>query len=57
MFRYPDKPSSQLARAGLADLPKLYIAELKLDGWRCVIESRAGRDRTAEDLTSGLAVP
>ena len=38
MFRYPDKPSSQLARAGLADLPKLYIAELKLDGWRCVIE-------------------
>jgi ATP-dependent DNA ligase len=42
MFRYPDKPVAQLARHGLCGLPETYIAELKLDGWRCVIERTAG---------------
>jgi ATP-dependent DNA ligase len=38
MFRYPDKPINELARAGLAGLAKgEYIAELKMDGWRTVI--------------------
>jgi ATP-dependent DNA ligase len=38
MFRYPDKPVAQLGRDGFADLPEIYLAQLKMDGWRCVIE-------------------
>jgi ATP-dependent DNA ligase len=45
MFRYPDKPSAQLDRVGLDDLPEIYLAQLKLDGWRCVVL------RTATGLT------
>ena len=41
MFRYPDKPLGNMAAPGLADLPEVYIAQLKFDGWRCVIERTA----------------
>jgi ATP-dependent DNA ligase len=40
-WRFPDKPAIQIGRAGLAKLPGNYIAELKLDGWRCVVERAA----------------
>jgi ATP-dependent DNA ligase len=38
MFRYPDKPAATIARAGLEQVEPGYIAELKYDGWRTVIE-------------------
>lgn len=41
MFRYPDSPGSTIGRAALDELPSDYIAELKMDGWRCVIEKTA----------------
>jgi ATP-dependent DNA ligase len=37
-WRFPDAPSSEISRAGLAALPPGYMAQLKMDGWRCVIE-------------------
>jgi ATP-dependent DNA ligase len=38
MFRYPDKPIHQIARERLDDVPGDYFAQLKMDGWRCVVE-------------------
>ena len=38
MFRYPDKPVGEISRQGLAILQNRYLAQLKMDGWRCVIE-------------------
>lgn len=40
-WRYPDSPGSTIGRSALDDLPAGYIAELKMDGWRCVIEKTA----------------
>lgn len=37
MFRFPDKPCRQIKFAALAALSGDYIAELKLDGWRCLV--------------------
>ena len=37
-WRYPDSPSAEIHRDGLAKLPPAYMAQLKMDGWRCVIE-------------------
>jgi len=37
-WRYPDAPGSTIGREALDDVPGGYIAELKLDGWRCQIE-------------------
>lgn len=45
IFRFPDKPATQLSRSGLADIGGGYLAQLKMDGWRCVVE------RTATGLT------
>ena len=41
-WRYPDKPAAQIGRDALDDLPGNYVAELKMDGWRVVIEQTAG---------------
>lgn len=38
MFRYPDSPSVQMGRAALDKMPRDYFAQLKMDGWRCVVE-------------------
>jgi ATP-dependent DNA ligase len=42
MFRYPDKPAREISRQGLAILQDRYLAQLKMDGWRCVIERTPG---------------
>lgn len=40
-MRYPDKPGSTMALEAVADLkPHLYLCELKMDGWRTVIDVR-----------------
>jgi len=37
-WRYPDKPVGNMARAGLDELRDGdWLAQLKMDGWRCVI--------------------
>ena len=43
-FRFPDSPvPGNLSPQALSDLPELYIAQLKLDGWRCVISREHNR--------------
>ena len=38
MFRYPDKPHAMIDRSALDALDERYLAQLKMDGWRCLIE-------------------
>src|SRR5262245_10948096 len=37
-FRYPDKPFHTIPPSVIGSLPGEWIAQLKVDGWRCVIE-------------------
>jgi ATP-dependent DNA ligase len=46
MFRYPDKPGSEISRAALADLSAGYMAELKRDGFRMWVEKVEMRDHS-----------
>ncbi len=37
IFRYPDKPVGNMSREALDALPTIYLAQLKMDGWRDVV--------------------
>lgn len=58
-FRYPDQPARAIPYASLLEWPGLhaYQCQLKIDGWRCVVECDNGRFTYTSRHNKPLEVP
>lgn len=58
MFRYPDKPGSELPPSFLSTIsPDRYFAKLKYDGWRCIVTRRDGVFTYVSRVNKPIAIP
>ncbi len=58
LFRYPDKPGSELPPSFLHVIkPDRYFAKLKYDGWRCIVTRRDGVFTYVSRVNKPIAIP
>lgn len=62
MFRFPDKPATEISADKIASMPEDYLCQLKYDGWRTVVSLMAGgctftsREKNRIPISDNLAV-